>query len=228
MATSRPWSEDTTASILDASFTSSHTVTMKWRTRTTGEKSYPNPVASQPQLVTDPTGASHAMYGVFSDVVNLTFDGNNSNTPVQTDPYVLQISVLDAAFNGDHAALTNAAMLGFLYLGWMDTTASPDGTNEKWQHATEGNIGGINYGTSNKKGYLGSYANYVSEHPGTPLANLGAWGVEITGGGANVWAVVNHNSIFAAVPEPSAFVLAGLGFVGLAGVVCRRRKLKAA
>ena len=54
---------------------------------------------------------------------------------------------------------------------------------------------------------------------------LGAYGVQTTAnGGPDVWAVINHNSQFAVVPEPSTLLLAALGLAGLAGYRLRRRR----
>ncbi len=57
---------------------------------------------------------------------------------------------------------------------------------------------------------------------------LGAYGVdnplyESGNGYYDAWAVINHNSQFAVVPEPSTLLLAALGLLGVAGYRARRR-----
>jgi hypothetical protein len=42
------------------------------------------------------------------------------------------------------------------------------------------------------------------------------------------WAIINHNSDFAIVPEPSTFVLMAFGLVGGLLLVMRRKKFLAA
>ena len=59
---------------------------------------------------------------------------------------------------------------------------------------------------------------------------LGAYGVdnplyESGSGSYDAWAVINHNSQFAVVPEPSSLLLAALGLLGVAGYQVRRRRL---
>jgi hypothetical protein len=49
---------------------------------------------------------------------------------------------------------------------------------------------------------------------------LGDWGVDVQT--HTVWAVLDHNSDFAVVPEPSTLALLGAGGIGLVGFAWRR------
>jgi hypothetical protein len=50
---------------------------------------------------------------------------------------------------------------------------------------------------------------------------LGMWGADFDSN--KVWAVVDHNSLFASVPEPSTILIGLMGLVGLVGFARRRR-----
>ncbi len=62
-----------------------------------------------------------------------------------------------------------------------------------------------------------------------PNAALGTWGIDIDGNGTDgkgkVWAVLNHNSEFAVIPEPGTLVAGGFGMLGIAVAGLRRRRL---
>ncbi len=85
-------------------------------------------------------------------------------------------------------------------LGWLDTESN------QWVNAVLGNIGGT-------ARFLGNKAY----DPDTDFA-LGNYGFDTANG--TVWAVLNHNSDFAVVPEPGMWGLLGLGAVAL----LRRRR----
>jgi hypothetical protein len=71
---------------------------------------------------------------------------------------------------------------------------------------------------------VGSWADYLTANPGAaPASALGAYGTDLNT--RTVWAVVNHNSDFAAilVPEPTSLAAVGAA-AGVAFIVARRRK----
>ena len=166
-------------------------VSMAWRTRTQNEISLGEGGSpAYPPLST--------MDGLISDVVKLTGMVNDATSnPNQTDAFVLQMTYDELLIPGDEGAL---AALEKIYLARLDPNDSaPVG---KWRNAIEGNVGS---NTTNPAliNFQGSYAA-----SGAGLT-LGAWGVDTAAN--TVWAVLDHNSQFAAVPEPSTLLL---GFVG--------------
>ena len=82
----------------------------------------------------------------------------------------------------------------------------PDGvpgtSDDEWLPAVEGNFGSTNDTFLGVEAWNGDMT-------------LGDWGVNTAN--HTVWAVVNHNSDFAVVPEPSTLVLLGAAAVALAG-----------
>lgn len=95
------------------------------------------------------------------------------------------------------------------YLGWLN------GTNT-WVNAIDGNT---DLGGSAVQGYAGSYA---ASGAAATSDYLGSWGYDTTND--TVWAVLDHNSEFAVIPEPSTWALLaiGLGSVVILGVKRRR------
>ncbi len=94
--------------------------------------------------------------------------------------------------------LAVASLTDDYFLAWLD----PE-TNE-WVNAVLGNVGG-------EALFAGDRAYTEAD-----FANLGTYGFDTANG--TVWAVLNHNSDFAVVPEPGAWALLGLG----AAVILRR------
>ena len=82
-------------------------------------------------------------------------------------------------------------------LGWLNSSNT-------WVNAVSGNTGG----TPNF--VLGAYSNQ----------GLGSYGVDVTN--HNVWAVLDHNSNFAVIPEPATWAL--LAFSLTTVMVFRRRR----
>ncbi len=116
------------------------------------------------------------------------------------DVFVLQLNV--------------TGLLDTATIGWLDGT-------QTWVNAIDENsgtgfLGGIFYQSS--------FSAFVGDNGGVfnPTTMLGAYGND---GNGNVWAVLDHNSDFAAVPEPSTWVLLGIGAMAL--IARRKFALKA-
>lgn len=125
---------------------------------------------------------------LISDVVSLTgmTNGTIGNTATQTDPFVLEISYNELLLHGKEAF---SALNQGIHLAWNE--------NGTWVNAVLGNQGAGNSPEFVNRGY----------QAGDELF-LGRWGVNTTAN--TVWAVLNHNSEFAVIPEPTTWLAAGL------------------
>lgn len=136
----------------------------------------------------------------FSDTSSATNDALRisdvlSFSGTGTDIFVLQIAVTGVTA-GD-------------YLAWLN------GSN-LWVNAVAGNVGSVG-GTA----LLGHNGAYATSGASATADFLGSYGFDTAGG--TVWAILDHNSDFSAIPEPSAYAaMASLSVVGFA--LYRRRR----
>jgi hypothetical protein len=95
-------------------------------------------------------------------------------------------------------------------IGWL--------SNGEWVNAIDGNIG--NTATAAMQGFDGSYSEFLVAFGGVSLSqSIGAYGYDEETHAA--WAVLNHNSDFAVIPEPATAALLVMGGVAL---LARRRR----
>jgi hypothetical protein len=138
---------------------------------------------------------------LISDIVQLSGMAFNGD---QTSPFVLQMTFNPALLPGGAGNEGLWAADERIYLGWLNPS---DG---KWENAVLGNFGSNN-------------DNFVGVGAWNGDMTLGDWGVNTSND--TVWAVVNHNSEYAAVPEPSTLVLLGTCAIWLFGWAWRRKAM---
>ena len=194
------------------------TITMTWRARAGNET---------PGSVTNPPFPSPGN-GLASDVVTITGmslagGATRVNTGAdqvangvvtlgtQTDVFVLQMTYSPTAI----LAITGlaegaAASAGLIQLGWLNPNGTNSTANDTWVTAISGNFG-TNTGSTNLSG------SWITNSSPTVL---GTWGVDQSTD--TVWAVLDHNSTFAVIPEPTT-VTGLIGLAGLFGLSRRRR-----
>lgn len=139
---------------------------------------------------------------LYSDVVRVT------GMTTGSDIFALQMNYVYSGANESD-----------LKLGWLNGST--------WVNAILGNttVGASTIGAT--QGYLGSWSTFEAAYaPGGTFDSaaelqsfLGSYGVDTSGN--TVWALLNHNSDFAVIPEPTSLGLLGLGAIGL---LARRRR----
>lgn len=115
--------------------------------------------------------------------------------------------------------LSFAEIVSGSFLGWLDTDLSSE-TYNQWVSAVEGNTG--NNALISMQNFSGSFAAFQALHGTLTLQDyIGAYGHDEDEG--SVWAVLNHNSDFTVVPEPSTWTLLILGSLSLLGLYRKTR-----
>ena len=139
-----------------------------------------------------PMDIANLDFGLASDIVEMTGF-------TRGEKFVMQMSYVDTLFN---EAVESS--LGCIHINWLDP-----GTG-LWRNAVYGNT---STASGALKNFQGSYAA-----AGSPTT-LGSWGVDTVNNIA--WAVLDHNSEFAVVPEPSSMLLLAAGSLAM---LVRRKK----
>lgn len=215
---------------------SAEEISMAWRTRTR------SPMPSEIEPPTKPLLALKGELG--SDILRLTgMDAPGGNHSLagrhETDAFALQMT-----YDGSEAFEEFSAIQGNIFLVWLNPGEDGvigDGVNaasadDRWVNAVEGNFGVGSSVMLNPQAFTNVHSSWEDFAAMNSITNdnlsdfVGAWGVDTssTYGGHQgvVWAVLNHNSDFAVVPEPSTAAVIGLAAgAGLLGRGRRRRKI---
>ena len=160
---------------------------------------------------------------------------------VKTNPFALEATYTDADFEATFSLSELEELLnGCLFLGWLNTSLDGDPTTvtdgDRWVHAVQGNYDNMPDNPNRHDMYnaIGnplamSLQDYI-DGTETSIKGLSKAAGEIRtgdhGGWAadnTVWAIIDHNSDFAVIPEPSTYALIG-GIICLISVALRKRK----
>jgi len=252
----QPGIEGSVATILAGTNTSfgTGTVSMTWRSRTLGETAQYDAVNNSPFTVNGTKVGGLPLISDVVDLFGMgTNSTQSSTTPVQTDPFVFQESFNPQTLKNEGATNATLATRGNVYLAslvsgaWVNTiipdfqipTANTTTTTYNGQTIQIGvdTLASMPSGIS--RPFEGTFAQWEAAFdPGlaNPLSDyIGVWGVDAQTGTQfgvagdnqyNAWAIINHNSDFAVVPEPSTIVLAGFGLLGGIWAMRRRRGLR--
>ena len=164
----------------------------------------------------NPNTTSALLAGTTSEAVTIT--ASFSPTSAGSNSEILRSDVLSLEGMYENAGVTDVFVLELSmtnvepgsYLGWLNGS-------DVWVNAALGNTG--NNALAEMQGYAGSFEDFQLEYDELLLSQyIGAWGFTST----SVWAVLNHNSDFGVIPEPSTVALVILGSGGL---LMRRRRV---
>ena len=141
-----------------------------------------------------PMDLANLDFGLASDVVDLTGFAHG-------EKFVLQMSYDPSLFNE-----SVETTLGCVHINWLNGSGM-------WVNAVLGNT------ARDSRAQTNVHSSWVDA--GSPM-ELGSWGVDTVNHVA--WAVLDHNSQFAVVPEPASMsMLIGGAATGLLAVIRRRR-----
>ena len=164
-----------------------------------------------------------------------------SDGRVKTNPFALEGTYTQADFEAtSNLSEYEELMAGCLFLGWLNTAIDGNPNDitdgDRWVHAVQGNFDNMPDNPNRHDFYdrIGNpIASSLDEYlqgtitsiPGLSKAS-GEMRVGDHGGSDidnTVWAILDHNSDFAVVPEPSAYPLIG-GIISFLFVLFKRRK----
>tara|TARA_B100000035_G_scaffold307322_1_gene310418 strand:+ start:1060 stop:2151 length:1092 start_codon:yes stop_codon:yes gene_type:complete len=165
----------------------------------------------------------------------------SSDGRTKTKPFALEATYNQSDFDNTYSLTELEELInGCLFLGWLNTAIDGNPNDitgdDRWVHAVQGNFDNMptNPNRHDEHGvignaYIGTLQEYI-DGTQTSVPGLSKLAGEIRPGdhggdpdSNTVWAIVDHNSDFAVVPESSTYALFA-GVLALATVFFRRRK----
>ena len=167
-----------------------------------------------------------------------------SDGRIKTNAFALEGTYTQADFEATYSLTELEELInGCLFLGWLNTAIDGNPNDitdgDRWVHAVQGNFDNMPDNPNRHDFYgrignpiIGSLDDYIAGTT-TSIAGLTKAAGEIRVGdhggdgsspdGGTVWAILDHNSDFAVIPEPSTYALV-VGVFSLALVAYKRRK----
>lgn len=165
----------------------------------------------------------------------------SSDGRTKTNPFALEATYTQADYDATHSLPELQELInGCLFLGWLNTAVDGNPNDitgdDRWVHAVQGNFDNMpdNPNRHDEHGvignaYIGTLQEYI-DGTTTSIPGLAKLAGEIRPGdhggdpdSNTVWAIVDHNSDFAVIPETSTYALFA-GIFALATVLIRRRR----
>lgn len=145
------------------------------------------------------TATESASHRLVSEVLNLS---GMANPGTSAGPFVLEMSYDPTQLRPGQTE-EQYRQSGAIHVAWLDGSV--------WKNAVAGNIAS---GSSVVTNFNGSWDTFYGSHTNDWSSYLGSWGVDTTGAVHKAWAIIDHNSSFAVVPEPGVLALL------VCGVLC--------
>ena len=218
-------------------------VSMAFRTKSDAETygNQTNPTSGNEHYTNDKLIGHSPLVGNVMRLHGMGIQDATADGRVKTNPFALVSTYTDEDFEATFSLSELEELLnGCLFLGWLNTSLDGDPTTvtdgDRWVHAVQGNYDNMPDNPNRHDMYKAignplamSLEDYI-DGTTTSIEGLSKASGEIRvgdhGGWADnntVWAVIDHNSDFAVIPEPSTYALIG-GIICLISVTLRRRK----